>query len=66
MVLEYANYKDGKLTINPARLADTFSVDLVDLMESAKNRKGEALSAPIETEEDRSAVVALGDEVNNG
>lgn len=66
MILEYANYKDGKLTVNPARLPDTFNVDLVDLIESAKKRSGEALSAPIETEEDRGTVVALGDEVNNG
>ncbi len=65
MILEYANYINGQLTVNPARLSDTFNVDLIDLIESAKNQNNEALSAPIKTEEERETIMALGDEINN-
>lgn len=66
MILEYANYKNNELTVNPTRLDDTMSVTLAELVEGAKERLGEALSAPINDDEERQAIITLGDEVNNG
>ena len=53
---EFANYKDGQVTINTYRFTDAVVTDVADILNAVKAESDEVLVASIDTDDERSAI----------
>ena len=58
---EFANYKNGQVTINTYRFSDAMLTDVNDIISASNQESGEILTATIESEEERQAILALSE-----
>lgn len=55
----FANYKNGEVTINTYRFADAQVTDVADILNAIETESEEILVASIDTEEELAAIKAL-------
>jgi len=53
---EFANYKNGQVTINTYRFPDAVATDVADIMSAVASESDEILVACINTDEEKAAI----------
>lgn len=56
MKTQFANYKDGQVTINSYRFADAQVTDVEDILSAVENKSDEVLVASIDTDDEMEAL----------
>ena len=58
---QFSNYKNGEVTINTYRFPNAMLTDVNDIISASNRESGEILTATIESEEERQAILALSE-----